>query len=74
VTVEGTVPLFSHETEEYIHTSSSPICVDWRVATTPDMSGAAATSGTAYTTSDIDYTIKVCPQLVDNMSLSHSTG
>ncbi|KAK5096991.1 hypothetical protein LTR24_002432 [Lithohypha guttulata] len=59
VTVEGTVPLFSHETEEYIHTSSSPICVDWRVATTPDMSGAAATSGTAYTTSDIDYTIKV---------------
>ena len=58
VTVEGTVPFYSHETELYIKTSSSPICLDWKVATDEAVS-AVVSSGQAYTTSDIDYTIKV---------------
>jgi alkaline phosphatase D len=59
-TVEGPVPLYSHDTEIYIEADSSPICVDWAVY--PE--GAAdyptiVSSGKAYTTSDIDYTVKV---------------
>ncbi|PNS20197.1 Alkaline phosphatase D [Sphaceloma murrayae] len=59
VTVEGTVALYSHETERYIRASTRPICVDWEVSTSNDFSGAAVSSGRAYTTSDIDYTVKV---------------
>lgn len=59
VTVEGTVDYFNHDTEKYIKASSSPICVDWLVSTMPDMTGEPAASGQAFTTSDIDYTIKV---------------
>lgn len=59
VTVEGLVPYFSHETEKYIKASTSPICVDWKVSKSSDMSGIFSSNGRAYTTSDIDYTIKV---------------
>jgi alkaline phosphatase D len=59
VTVEGTVPFYSHETELYIETSSNPICLDWKVTTKAGGSGNAVASGKAYTTSDIDYTVKV---------------
>ncbi|TKX23601.1 putative PhoD-like phosphatase-2 [Elsinoe australis] len=59
VTVEGTVPLFSHETERYIRASTRPICVDWRVSTNRNFTGPVVSSGRAYTTSDIDYTVKV---------------
>lgn len=59
VTVEGLVPYFSHETEKYIKASKSPICVDWKVSTCQNMSEKAVSKGRAYTTSDIDYTIKV---------------
>ncbi|KAI5926793.1 PhoD-like phosphatase-domain-containing protein [Camillea tinctor] len=57
VTVEGPVPLYSHDTETYIKADPSPICVEWRVFA-PNETGTVA-SGQAYTTSDIDYTIKV---------------
>ncbi|KEY73061.1 hypothetical protein S7711_06133 [Stachybotrys chartarum IBT 7711] len=60
VTVEGTVAYFSHETEKYIEASTSPICVDWVVSKAPDLVGCRpAAHGRAYTTSDIDYTVKV---------------
>ena len=59
VTVEGTVPFYSHETERYIKTSSNPICLNWKVSTKEGASGSAIASGKAYTTSDIDYTVKV---------------
>ncbi|KAK1759984.1 putative Phosphodiesterase/Alkaline phosphatase D [Echria macrotheca] len=67
VTVEGTVALFSHETEQYIKADPNPICVDWKVWKAEDglsngtSNGAsvAVAKGTAYTTSDIDFTIKV---------------
>ncbi|ERF68055.1 hypothetical protein EPUS_06445 [Endocarpon pusillum Z07020] len=58
ITVEGTVPLYSHETERYIRASTRPICVDWRVSANRNMSGAVVTTGRAYTTSDIDYTVE----------------
>jgi hypothetical protein len=63
ITVEGTVPLYSHETELYIKHSKRPICVEYRVSTDPDLHGQVVDSGRAYTTSDIDYTIKVCLQI-----------
>lgn len=59
MTVEGTIPYFSHETERYIKAAKSPICVDWKVSTSSELFGQAVSQGTAYTTSDIDYTIKV---------------
>lgn len=62
VTVEGTVELYSHEREKYIKMSDSPICVDWRIGTDPEGLFACKgvkTKGRAYTTSDIDFTIKV---------------
>lgn len=59
VTVEGTVPLYSHETEQYIKLSKQRICVDYQVSQDPYIRGKIADRGRAYTTSDIDYTIKV---------------
>ncbi|KAI0140929.1 PhoD-like phosphatase-domain-containing protein [Hypoxylon sp. NC0597] len=57
VTVEGTVPLYNHDTQTYINADPSPICVDWMVFS--NGSEDIVSSGQAYTTSDIDYTIKV---------------
>ena len=58
ITVSGTARLFSHETEQYVHASKSPVCVQWKVSTSHELSDTV-TSGQAYTSSDIDYTIKV---------------
>lgn len=59
ITVEGDVELYSHETEIYVEASSRPICIDWRVHSDAELSGEAVASGRGYTTSDIDYTLKV---------------
>ncbi|KAI1661461.1 PhoD-like phosphatase-domain-containing protein [Daldinia decipiens] len=66
VTVEGPVPLYSHETQVYIDADASPVCVEWRVwlNETGDGDGdgdegGVVAAGDAYTTSDIDYTVKV---------------
>lgn len=71
VTVQGTVDLYSHETEKYIKADANPICVEWKVwegSTTKrscteqekqKRAAAAVAQGTAYTTSDIDFTVKV---------------
>jgi alkaline phosphatase D len=58
VTVSGYAPMYNHDTEQYIKASKNPICVEYRVAADRNFS-AIATKGTAYTTSDIDYTVKV---------------
>jgi alkaline phosphatase D len=72
VTVEGTVALYNHETEKYSKADPHPICVNWKVweaASSGGQTGRGAGSrrvvsnGTAYTTSDIDYTVKVCELL-----------
>lgn len=61
VTVEGSVPLYNHETERYIKADPNPICVEWKVLKSKcsNATGNAVASGKAYTTSDIDFTVKV---------------
>lgn len=58
ITVSGTVPLFNHDTQEYVRVSTAPVCVNYNVATDREMKNIV-NSGQAYTSSDIDYTIKV---------------
>lgn len=62
VTVEGDVRLYSHETEAYIKADTNPICVDYKVFEEEggEASNTTAVEGRAYTTSDIDFTLKVC--------------
>ena len=57
-TVEGTVPLYNHDTEMYIKASSNPIYVEYKVGSDQNFT-TVVDKGTVYTTSDIDYTIKV---------------
>ncbi|KAI9880423.1 MAG: hypothetical protein M1823_006737, partial [Watsoniomyces obsoletus] len=62
-TVEGTVPLYNpvpiyNDTDEHKPPSKSPICLNWAVASDKAMSQVIS-KGTAYTSSDIDYTVKV---------------
>lgn len=54
-TVSGYVPLYNHGPEQV---STAPVCVQFKVAKTPDFSDVES-SGTAYTSSDVDYTVKV---------------
>jgi alkaline phosphatase D len=58
VTVSGYVPLYNHETAEYVKSSKCPVCVEYLVAKDEDFT-FVADQGRAYTTSDIDYTVKV---------------
>ncbi|GKT48207.1 alkaline phosphatase D [Colletotrichum spaethianum] len=58
VTVSGYVPLYDHSTEEYVQKSDSPVCVDWKISTSKTLE-PAVDSGTVYTSSDVDYTVKV---------------
>ena len=58
VTVSGTAPLYGHETESYVKVSKSPVCVDFKISRDKDLKHVAD-SGRVYTSSDIDYTVKV---------------
>ena len=58
ITVEGTVPLYNPDTQEYVRASRNPICVSYEVAMDSNLN-QVATSDKAYTSSDIDYTVKV---------------
>ncbi|KAI9758633.1 MAG: palmitoyltransferase for Vac8p [Chaenotheca gracillima] len=57
-TVSGTAALYGHETESYVNASKAPVCVDFKIATDTAISDVVD-SGTAYTSSDIDYTVKI---------------
>lgn len=57
-TVSGYVPLYNHDTQEYVSLSKAPICVEYKVASDEEL-GELVDSGTIYTSSDIDYTVKV---------------
>ncbi|KAI1434496.1 alkaline phosphatase-like protein [Xylaria sp. CBS 124048] len=59
VTVEGTVPLYNHDTQPYIQADAHPICVEWAIFPEGKSSQSTVASGQALTTSDIDYTVKV---------------
>ncbi|KAM5358482.1 hypothetical protein ACJZ2D_015240 [Fusarium nematophilum] len=58
--VDGTAPLYNHETEKYIKADPNPICVEWDVYESKPRNGKgkSVARGKAYTTSDIDYTVK----------------
>ena len=57
-TVSGTAPLYWHPDQEEIKVSNAPIIVNWQVSTSKTFNGTVS-SGTVYTSSDIDYTVKV---------------
>ncbi|KAK5129955.1 hypothetical protein LTR08_002672 [Meristemomyces frigidus] len=54
-TVSGYAPLYGHGPKQV---STAPVCVEFKVARTADFAEVES-SGTAYTSSDIDYTVKV---------------
>jgi alkaline phosphatase D len=57
--VEGTNALYGHgPTQEELKISSAPICVNWKVTSDSSIS-KVVTSGQAFTSSDIDYTVKI---------------
>jgi alkaline phosphatase D len=58
VTVSGNVPLYNHDTAEYVKVSKAPVCVNYKVACDKDLKEVVDT-GRIYTSSDIDYTVKV---------------
>jgi alkaline phosphatase D len=58
ITISGYVPLYSHETAEYVKASKAPVCVDYKIATDAAFKHCVD-AGTVYTSSDIDYTVKV---------------
>ena len=72
VTVDGYAPLYGHETEIYIKASKAPVCVEYEIAEDRGLS-KVADSGQAYTSSDVDYTVKVSfPSLPVRFSTSQS--
>jgi alkaline phosphatase D len=58
VTVSGYAPLFDHDNEKYVAVSKSPICVEYKVASDKNVT-KVVDSGKVFTSSDVDYTIKV---------------
>lgn len=58
ITVSGYVPLYSHETQDYVRASKAPVCVEYKVAKEIGMTNIVD-HGTVYTSSDIDFTVKV---------------
>ncbi|KAF1809346.1 hypothetical protein P152DRAFT_161214 [Eremomyces bilateralis CBS 781.70] len=58
VAVSGYAPMYNHDTEEYVKASAYPICVEYEVSQSKDMR-PVVDRGRAYTSSDIDYTVKV---------------
>ncbi|OIW25400.1 PhoD-like phosphatase [Coniochaeta ligniaria NRRL 30616] len=57
VTVSGHVDLYSHEVDDYVKASTAPVCVEWKISTAKNLK-SVADSGTAYTSSDVDFTIE----------------
>ncbi|KAK7611225.1 PhoD-like phosphatase-domain-containing protein [Phyllosticta paracitricarpa] len=58
VTAPGFTKLYDHHQQETISVSTAPICVEYRVSTDENIENVVS-SGTAYTSSDVDYTVKV---------------
>lgn len=58
-TVSDWVPLYNHGPAiNSSFVTTAPICVEYKVSLTEDFA-VVVSSGTAYTSSDIDYTVKV---------------
>lgn len=68
-TVSGYVELFTHETDKFVQDSEDTVCVDWEIYTKTDgKKGKVASKGRVYTSSEIDFTVKV--GLPSNMKLN----
>jgi len=59
-TVSGIAPLYGHGAS--LNASTAPVCVQYKVAKTANFTHVES-QGTVYTSSDIDYTVKVRPTL-----------
>jgi len=59
LTVSGTAPLYDHDNAGYVAVSTAPICVVYKVAEDMRME-TVVDKGTVWTSSDVDYTVKVC--------------
>ena len=62
-TVEGDAELYTphpiyNDTDQFRPVSKTPICLNWKIASDKGLS-SVVDSGTVYTTSDVDYTVKV---------------
>lgn len=68
-TVSGYVPLYNHGPTQV---STAPVCVQFKVSETSDFA-IVVSSGTAYTSSDIDYTVKVELQHARNKTQNADT-
>ncbi len=58
VTVSGTAELYSHDNEGFVKNSQATICVQWKISKSKDLK-TAVDSGRVYTSSDVDFTVKV---------------
>ena len=58
VTVTGYATLYDHENEKYVKISKAPVCVEYKVASDKDLT-KVVDSGKVYTSSDVDFTVKV---------------
>lgn len=58
VTVSGYVQLFDHDNEKFVSVSTAPVCVEYKVASDKNLT-SVVDSGKVYTSSDVDYTVKV---------------
>lgn len=58
VTVSGIAEPFNHETESYVKASKSPVCIEYKVGSDSGLRNVVD-RGTLYTSSDVDYTVKV---------------
>ncbi|KAF4953519.1 hypothetical protein FGADI_5853 [Fusarium gaditjirri] len=57
--IDRTEPLYSHETKKFIEADLNPICLHWKVFPPGKKdSKSIVSSGKAYTTEDIDYTVE----------------
>ncbi|KAI5778308.1 phosphodiesterase/alkaline phosphatase D precursor [Geopyxis carbonaria] len=55
----GAAPIYDHDNEKYVSVSTSPVCVDWKVRDTAGHKGKKVAGGRVWTSSDVDYTVKV---------------
>lgn len=58
VRVSDNVGLFMHKNEAFVKKSKNPICVQWWISESEEFE-SVANEGTIYTSSEIDYTVKV---------------
>jgi alkaline phosphatase D len=58
LTVSGYVQLYDHDNEKFVAVSRAPVCVEYKVATDKQLQDVVD-CGKVYTSSDVDYTVKV---------------